>query len=292
MLQSMTGFGRASAQLEEVVVQVEIKALNARQTDIRFKLPTVYRDEELQMRKAIQQQAFRGKIDVVIERKDAQGGDLSQGINQALFQRYRKQLLDLAPKLADDEAGLVASVLRLPNVVGTTQTELTEQETQKLREAFKDALADFMAFKRAEGKVMAADLAAHTQAIAAAILTIEKFEAERAVRMRARLDRLIEENSMGTAVDQSRLEQEVLFYIEKIDISEEKVRLDQLCKFFMEKLNDSDPEKGRRLNFIGQEMGREINTLGAKAYSSDIQRIVVGMKEELEKIKEQIANIV
>lgn len=288
----MTGFGRASAQLGEVVVQVEIKALNARQTDIRFKLPTVYRDEELQMRKLIQQQAFRGKIDVVIERKDAQGGDLSQGINQPLFQRYRKQLLDLAPALANDEAGLVASVLRLPNVVGTAQTDLTDQETKKLRAAFKEALVDFMAFRHTEGESLAAVLASHTQSIANEIPIIEGFEADRAVRMRARLDRLIEENAKGTVVDQSRLEQEVLFYLEKIDISEEKVRLDQHCKFFMEKLNDSDPEKGRRLNFIGQEMGREINTLGAKAYSSDIQRIVVGMKEELEKIKEQLANIV
>lgn len=288
----MTGFGRASAQLGEVVIQVEIKALNARQTDIRFKLPTVYREEELQMRTLVQQQAFRGKIDVLIERKDAQGGDLSQGINQPLFQRYRKQLLSLAPALADNEAGLVSAILRLPNVVGSTETELTEEELGKLHEAFNAAFADFLAFRHSEGKSLAEDLGAHAGSIAAAIPEIEEFEATRATKMRARLNRLIEENATGTAVDQNRLEQEVLFYLEKIDISEEKVRLDQHCKFFMEKLHDEDPEKGRRLNFIGQEMGREINTLGAKAYSSDIQRIVVGMKEDLEKIKEQIANIV
>jgi len=128
----MTGFGRASAHAGEVVVHVEIKALNARQTDIRFKLPSVYREEELGMRTKLQQQAFRGKIDVLIERKDAQGGDLSQGINQPLFKRYREQLLTLAPGLANNEAGLVASVLRFPNVVGTTETELTEEESQKL----------------------------------------------------------------------------------------------------------------------------------------------------------------
>jgi len=288
----MTGFGRASAQQGEVVIQVEIRALNARQTDIRFKLPTVYREEELQMRTLLQQQAFRGKIDVLIERKDAQGGDLSQGINQALFQRYRKELLSLAPGLANDEAGLVASILRLPNVVGSADTVLTEAETIKLREAFGLALKDFLAFRHAEGKSLANDLAQHAIAIETAIPAIAEFEVTRAAKMRARLDRLIEENATGSAVDQNRLEQEVLFYLEKIDISEEKVRLDQHCKYFMEKLEDSDPEKGRRLNFIGQEMGREINTLGAKAYSSDIQRIVVGMKEELEKIKEQIANIV
>ena len=292
MLQSMTGFGRASAHAGEVVVHVEIKALNARQTDIRFKLPSVYREEELGMRTKLQQQAFRGKIDVLIERKDAQGGDLSQGINQPLFKRYRQQLLELAPGLSANEAGLVASVLRFPNVVGTTETELTEVETIKLRQAFEAALSDFLAFRHTEGKSLTADLSLHSTAIAEAIPKLEKFEAARSVKMKKRLKRLVEENATGTAVDQNRLEQEVLFYLEKIDISEEKVRLAQHCEFFMEKLTDKDPEKGRRLNFIGQEMGREINTLGAKAYSSDIQRIVVGMKEELEKIKEQIANIV
>ncbi len=288
----MTGFGRASAQVGEVVVQVEIRALNARQTDIRFKLPSVYRESELSMRTSLQQQAFRGKIDVLIERKDAQGGDLSQGINQPLFQRYRKQLISLAPGLADDEAGLVASVLRLPNVVGTTETELTEEENEKLLEAFGVALNDFLAFRHTEGKSLSTDLALHAEAIANSIPELADFEATRSTKMRKRLERLIDENLTGTAVDQNRLEQEVLFYLEKIDISEEKVRLRQHCTFFLEKLNDADPEKGRRLNFIAQEMGREINTLGAKAYSSDIQRVVVGMKEELEKIKEQIANIV
>jgi uncharacterized protein (TIGR00255 family) len=288
----MTGFGRASAQVGEVVVQVEIRALNARQTDIRFKMPMVYRELESPMRTLLQQQAFRGKIDVLVERKDAQGGDLSQGINQPLFQRYRKQLIALAPALADNEAGLVASVLRLPNVVGTTETELTEIETEKLQEAFNVALQDFLAFRHSEGESLTADLALHANAIADAISGLEAFEAIRIAKMRKRLERLIEENLTGSAVDQSRLEQEVLFYLEKIDISEEKVRLGQHCIFFIEKLEDSDPEKGRRLNFIAQEMGREINTLGAKAYSSDIQRVVVGMKEELEKIKEQIANIV
>ena len=292
MLQSMTGFGRGSAQVGEVVLQVEIRALNARQTDIRFKLPSVYREHELAMRTSLQQQAFRGKIDVLIERKDAQGGDLSQGINQPLFQRYRKQLISLAPGLADDEAGLVASVLRLPNVVGTTETELTKAENEKLQEAFGIALKDFLAFRHSEGESLSADLALHAKAIASSIQGLEDFEAVRITKMRKRLERLIEENLTGTAVDQNRLEQEVLFYLEKIDISEEKVRLAQHCTFFLEKLTDDDPQKGRRLNFIAQEMGREINTLGAKAYSSDIQRIVVGMKEELEKIKEQIANIV
>ncbi len=292
MMQSMTGYGRGRGTTPEVAVTVEIRALNSRQTDIRFKAPALYRDEELSLRNQLQNNAYRGKIDVLIERKDAHGGDLNEGINEALYHRYHQQLLRLSPSLADDPGGLATAILRLPNVVGVTDEELQNTEREALHSAFAEALADFIAFRQNEGAALQADLVSQVAAIAAAIPRIESFEQTRQEKMRARLARTIADNLNASAVDQNRLEQEVVYYLEKIDISEEKVRLSQHCSFFLEKVADDDVEKGRRLNFISQEMGREINTLGAKAYSSDIQRQIVGMKEALEKIKEQIANIV
>lgn len=288
----MTGFGRGSAKVGEISVNVEIRALNSRQTDIRLKAPQLYREEEVALRNLLQSAAHRGKFDVSIERKDSSGGDVEQGINDKLFHRYRAHLLRLTPEMVSDPAGLTTAILRLPNVVGSIDDELEPKEQQALHEAFSIALYDFIAFRTAEGKVLEADLITNVNAISEAIPAVEQHEAIRQNKMKARLQRLIEENLSASAVDQNRLEQEVVYYLEKIDISEEKVRLAQHCSYFIEKLQDDDPEKGRRLNFIAQEMGREINTLGAKAYSSEIQRLVVGMKDGLEKIKEQIANIV
>ena len=292
MMQSMTGFGRGGGRTEGVAVSVEIRALNSRQPDVRFKLPQLYRSLEIQLRNRLQESTKRGKIDVTVERRGLDGSDLDQEINRALYTRYSRELVELTPALADDPGALATAVLRLPNVVGAPAAEVADDEAAAVVDAFDAALADFVSFRQAEGEALRKDLLTHVLAISESIPRVEQYEADRQVRMRQRLERLIEENASGTAVDQNRLEQELLFYLEKMDISEEKARLAQHCEFFQEKLNDDELEKGRRLNFIGQEMGREINTLGAKAYSSDLQKVVVHMKEELEKIKEQLANAV
>ena len=292
MIQSMTGFGRGAARHGETVISVEVRGVNARQNDVRIKLPPRYRDAEPGLRAELQEHARRGKVDVTVERRDASGAEGAAEINAALFARYRDRLVALTPAIADDPAGLAQAVLRLPGIVGESGSEFSAGERAALGEAFAAALRDFVAFRRAEGEALGADLAGHARAIAAAIPAVEAFEAERKARMRQRLARLVDENLAGTPVDQNRLEQEVVFYLEKIDIAEEKQRLAQHCDFFLENLADPEEEKGRRLNFIAQEMGREINTLGAKAYSSDIQRVVVAMKESLEKVKEQLANVV
>lgn len=289
----MTGFGRSSASTGELVIGVEIRALNAKQSDIRIKAPGLYREEEINLRTTLQQRAGRGKIDVTIERKDAQGSDLDQEINEPLFRRYLTQLRRLSSAQGQaDDVQLTPAILRLPNVVGAATGTLTAAEREALHKAFDAALADFLSFRETEGAALATDLLKHVGAIERRLPQVETFEQQRGEVVRARLERLIDEHLQESDADRSRLEQEVLYYLEKMDVTEEKVRLAQHCHFFREKLEDEAIEKGRRLNFIAQEMGREINTLGAKAYSADIQRLVVEMKDALEKIKEQVANVV
>ncbi len=288
----MTGFGRATAQNDRFAITVEVRAVNARQADARVKLPSAYRDEEPALRQLLQQASARGKVDAVVERRSASGAALESGINAALYAELKRQLSEIEPALARDPVALATVVLRLPNLVGASEEPADEAEVTMLHEVFEEALSAFVGFRQNEGEALAADIAARVTTIGEAIHDLEVFEEERQEKMRERLTRLIDEKLTGSAVDRSRLEQEVLFYLEKMDISEEKARLRQHCVFFAESLADDDLEKGRRLSFIAQEMGREINTLGAKAYSSKIQRVVVGMKDELEKVKEQLANAV
>ena len=286
----MTGFGRASRPVRAGQLTVEIRSVNARQSDIRIKLPTSLRDAEHALRQRLLDVTARGRIEVTVERQGARGYAEAPGINPGLYRMYREQLLALEPSLASDPGALAAAVLRLPNVVGTEDESVDPAEHDALAGAVEEALAEFVRFRKTEGEALAADLAAHVAAIQAALPDVEAHEPARADQMRRRLETLVADQATGTAVDRGRLEQEVLFYLEKTDISEEKARLRQHCAFFLESIADADEEKGRRLGFIAQEMGREINTLGAKAYSSPIQRTVVHMKDELEKIKEQLAN--
>ncbi len=287
----MTGFGRASRQVGPNLLSVEIRAVNARQSDIRFKLPSGLRDAEHSLRQRLQDAAPRGRIEVLVERRGLNAGH-GPGINVSLYHQYRQQLLALEPEFLRDGAALASAILKLPNVVGTEDDTADPAELSILHELFEEGIEDFMRFRKTEGEALATDLAAHVTSIQEALPEVEKHEPLRSQQMRQRLEHLVDEQLTGTAVDRSRLEQEVLFYLEKIDISEEKARLRQHCTFFLESMLDAEPEKGRRLGFIAQEMGREINTLGAKAYSSNIQRTVVHMKDELEKIKEQLANAV
>ncbi len=293
MVYSMTGFGGALGRYNATVVSVEIRGVNARQPDVRFKLPAIYRELEPGLRATLQTAVLRGKVEVTIERKDAQGGSLDEGINEPLFRRYYDQLIALNPGSERAPATLTAAVLRLPNVVGLVESALEGGEVEVVEASFAEAITDFLAFREAEGGAIAEALRGHATTIQEALPGVVAHEAEREVRMRQRLERLVEDKLHGTAVDRQRLEQEVVYFLDKMDIAEEKARLAQHCTFFLEKLDDGgEVEKGRRLNFIAQEIGREINTLGAKAYSSDMQRVVVHLKDELEKIKEQLANVV
>lgn len=294
MLLSMTGFGRVSRTYQDKTVTVEVRALNSKQTDVRLKYPPSYRPLEHELRKLIVERAERGKMDALLEVSSEEGGG-DAPINKALFRSYYKQLQELQQQLGvaqADEAGIIQGILRIPNVVGSNTEALTDEEYAFVRETVDQAMTQFTAFRRTEGAVMEADLRLRIKNISAALDEINPHEIERIDKLRQRLKQNLEEFLGKDNVDENRFEQEIIFYLEKIDITEEKVRLAQHLKYFVEQLDNDKTVKGRKLAFITQEIGREINTLGAKAYSSTIQRLVVQMKDELEKIKEQVANAV
>ncbi len=295
MLLSMTGFGRASQLLQEKTISVEIRALNSKTTDIRLKLPFDFKEKDVLIRKIVTEKAERGKIDVIISIQNIQGEDAGNNVvNVELFKKYYRQLKELNDELGAPVHNLTEAVMRLPNVVAAQEdAAMTDPEWEAIQAATTAAMDDFNRFRANEGAVLEAELRLRTTNIQKNLTDIIPHEAERIAKVRQRLQQSLEDFLGRDNVDENRFEQEVLFYLEKMDITEEKVRLDQHCKYFIEQLDDDTlVSKGRQLNFISQEMGREINTLGAKAYSSDIQRLVVQMKDELEKIKEQLANAV
>jgi uncharacterized protein (TIGR00255 family) len=291
MLLSMTGYGRVSHPYGDKTINVEIRSLNSKYTDIRVKIPQHYREKEHELRRLISDKAQRGKLEIAIELGSAEGGD-AYGLNEALFRKYHQELSRLAQELGMRQGDMLQAILRLPNVVGTAADAIDEQEWQAVLETIDAAMAAFNSFRAAEGAAMEADLRMRLAQIIELLDQLDDREQERIDRLRQRMRQSLEEHLGKDKVDDNRFEQEILFYLEKIDITEEKIRLAQHCKYFQEELAKPQMTKGRKLSFISQEMGREINTLGAKAYSSDIQRAVVEMKDDLEKIKEQVANIV
>jgi uncharacterized protein (TIGR00255 family) len=288
----MTGYGRAINTFDSKVIMVEIRSLNSKFTDIRLKIPPGFRDKEHTFRRLINEHVERGKIDLTIEIKSLRGEDEGFGLNAPLFKRYFIELSRLADELNASKEGLIQAILKIPNVVMTEEVEIDEQEWQAVETTLKNALKNYDEFRKAEGMAMEEDLRLRVNNILTFLKEINPFETERIELMRNRLRQNLEEFINKENIDENRFEQEVIFYLEKIDITEEKVRLEQHCNFFLEQLNTDSTSKGRTLSFISQEMGREINTLGAKAYSADIQRLVVRMKDDLEKIKEQVANSV
>ncbi|MFK7981831.1 MAG: YicC/YloC family endoribonuclease [Saprospiraceae bacterium] len=291
MVLSMTGFGRAEANHSTKEILVEIRSLNSKFTDIRLKIPQNYKEKEVQIRKLVSDKVERGKIEVSMEIRSPEG-DEDFSLNVPLFKRYFKELSGLSDEFGITSEGLVPAILRLPNVVGADIGTLDTQEWNQAKEAILSAVKAFNKFRADEGKAMETDLRLRINNIQTYLGDIPPFEQERVVKLRTRLMKNLEENFSKEKVDQNRFEQEVIYYLEKMDITEEKVRLGQHCKYFLEQVDAKDAQKGRKLSFISQEIGREINTLGAKAYSSDIQRLVVKMKDDLEKIKEQVANAV
>ncbi len=291
MVLSMTGFGRAEASYSNKEILVEIRSLNSKFTDIRLKIPQNYKEKEVQIRKLVSDNVERGKIEVSMEIRSPEG-DEDFSLNVPLFKRYFKELSSLSKELEINNEGLIPAILRLPNVVGADVGTIEAEEWLQASSAILNAVKAFNNFRSDEGKAMETDLLLRVNNIQTYLGEIAPFESDRVVKLRERLMKNLEENFSKEKVDQNRFEQEVIYYLEKMDITEEKVRLGQHCKYFIEQINAKDAQKGRKLSFISQEIGREINTLGAKAYSSDIQRLVVKMKDDLEKIKEQVANAV
>ncbi len=290
MLLSMTGYGRSSKNFEKRTITVELRAVNSKTTDLRLKLPLDFKDKEIILRKLITDKGERGKIDVQISIESNMDKDNS-GINQSLFKRYYREIQKLNEELGNTGGNFTEAVLRIPNVVTGDTDGINDEEWEEIEQVVNEAFEQFNAFRLAEGKAHEDDLRERTNGILVNLLKISPFETDRINKMKQRLRQNLEEFWGRDNVDENRYEQEILFYVDKMDITEEKIRLEQHCKYFIDQLDNNLTSKGRQLNFITQEMGREINTLGAKAYHSEIQHLVVGMKDELEKIKEQIANV-
>lgn len=289
MLYSMTGYGRVQKPFRDKIIAAEIRSLNSKYSDLRLKIPQHYREKEGDLRRLITDGTHRGKIDFSLEIRSTSGAE-EYSLNQALFKKYFQELTRLQEELGTGTSDLVSAILKLPNVVDTNTQELDPEEWQTVQEVAEDILKKIQEFRAIEGAVIEADMLKRVELIEEGLEQLPAFEEERTEKMRQRIYQNLEEYLSKDNIDENRFEQEVLYYLEKMDITEEKVRLAQHCKYYKEVLQNNKVQKGRKLSFISQEMGREINTLGAKAYSSDIQKIVVSMKDELEKIKEQVAN--
>jgi uncharacterized protein (TIGR00255 family) len=290
MLYSMTGFGRATRSIAEKSIIAEVRSLNSKFNDLRFKVPSNFKEREHEFRRVITDRTQRGKIDAIVEVKSLAGED-GYTINGSLFRKYYREIRAISEELGIEHGDIVQTILRIPSVVATEEGELTDGEWEAIMAVVHEALDQFDHFRQTEGAMLEGELRDRIGNIRELLQKIAPYETERTDRMRQRLRQNLDEFLGKENVDENRFEQEVLFYLEKMDVTEEKVRLEQHCLFFLEQLDMKVPMKGRKLSFISQEMGREINTLGAKAYSSEIQRLVVTMKDELEKIKEQVANV-
>lgn len=285
----MTGYGRVSRNYRDKNIIVEIRSLNSKFTDLRLKAPQHYKEKEPDIRKVLTERLERGKIDFTLEIISSTGED-GFALNVPLFKRYITELRQLGEELKVETGDLMLAVLRLPNVVASASDQIEEQEWDNVYASIMEAIEQFESFRASEGKVLQEELHSRILLIQDNLEKVAPLEGERVVRMRQRLHQNLEDSLGKEKIDENRFEQEIIHYLEKLDITEEKVRLAQHCKYFIEELTQPGTQKGRKLSFISQEIGREINTLGAKAYSSEIQRLVVVMKDELEKIKEQVAN--
>ncbi len=287
----MTGFGRVVEQFKDWSITLEIKSLNSKLSDVRFRLPLRYREKEIEMRSIILDKGIRGKFEATLDVSGKDNGQL-YAINHDLFKLYYNDLKELANDLNFSSDSFVSDILQIQGVVDVAQIGIEEEEWNFLSQLTIKAVKALNDYRASEGNAMLKDFDKRVSNISNFLKEIEQFEGGRVEKVKQRIKQSLEENIRKENIDENRFEQELIFYLERLDINEEKVRLTQHCKYFLEVLNSNDLQIGRKLTFIAQEMGREINTIGSKAYSSDIQRIVVKMKDELEKIKEQAANIV
>ena len=289
MQKSMTGFGKAEVAANGKTFTAEIRSLNSKQLDLSLRTPAAYRELENEIRSLVSKRVVRGKVDLSISVASTEVATASR-IDKPLFAAYIKQMneaLAYAGVQVDDEA-IIPSVMKMPNVIQNDAVEASDDEKAAIMQAVEEAVEKLDAFRKQEGAILIADLLRRVDEIEQLRNAIIPFEAQRVEAVRQRIREGIEK--LGVEVDNNRLEQEMIFYIEKLDITEEKVRLENHCKYFRE-VADNEEQAGRKLGFIAQEMGREINTTGSKANQHDIQKLVVKMKDELEKIKEQVLNI-
>ena len=291
MIKSMTGYGLASIDHQNVKFAVEIKSLNSKFLELNLKLPKAFSDKELLLRTICSKEIERGKVNVSINIERGEEALKGATINAALLSKYYKELEAINIGLGANSSNLLQAVLNFPDVISYVDDEVSENDWTILNDTFIKALANFNQFRETEGSVLKADLELRIKNILSFFGQIEVLEPLRIPQIKARLNQFLEENVGKINVDQNRLEQELIYYIDKLDITEEKIRLRSHCDYFIETLKSKDAN-GKKLGFISQEIGREINTMGSKANDAPMQKHVIEMKDELEKIKEQTMNII
>ena len=283
MIKSMTGFGKATVDCGTKKVIVEVKSLNSKQLDINLRTPSIYKEKDIEIRNMIKNVYIY--FDNAEDEKDV-------AVNQSVVRQYYNQMLEVASSLGVEinKSELLQTIMRFPDTMQAKMEELDEEGWNCLKRAIEKALSDVDDFRIQEGKVLIADILKRIELIKSLSGEVPQFEKQRVITIKQRLQDKMKEWGEIKNIDENRLEQEIIYYLEKLDITEEKVRLANHCKYFVETV-EKEEAPGRKLGFIAQEIGREINTMGSKANDHDIQKLVVRMKDELEKIKEQSLNV-
>ncbi|NOX46854.1 MAG: YicC family protein [Chlorobi bacterium] len=290
MIKSMTGFGKTECECQDRKIVIEIKSLNSKQLDVNMRIPNGYREKELAFRTLISKNLKRGKVDFSISVENS-GGASNFSINKALALKYYREMQSLSEEIGENgNVDYLSVVMRLPDVMMSEKEEVKEDEWKLLFDAVERAIGKLDVFRVEEGQNLFTDLSKRTEKIMELLVQVDPYEKRRIENLKVKIKRDLYELTDKDNIDKNRFEQELVYYIDKLDITEEKVRLKKHCEYFLETMDEA-VSQGKKLNFIGQEMGREINTMGSKAGDANIQKIVVQMKDELEKIKEQLFNI-
>lgn len=282
----MTGFGKANVSLKGKKIIVEARSVNSKGLDANFRLPNSYRERENEIKNFLSEKLRRGKVDLSVS-VDSAVEEKSIAINKKAFRNHHKELKSLCRELKIDDEEILLAILRMPDVMKPEKEILDEKEWKTMLSAIGKAIGELDKFRSSEGKSLEKDLRKRIAIIAALLEQVEKMDAERIPAVKEKIRKQVA--VLTDKIDQNRFEQEIIYYAEKIDITEEKIRLKTHCDYFLKTMNEE--ECGRKLNFISQEIGREINTIGSKANDAEIQKTVVQMKDELEKIKEQLNNV-
>jgi uncharacterized protein (TIGR00255 family) len=286
----MTGYGRAEKTIAGKSYLIELRSLNGKQYDIRLTMPALLKPYEIEIRNILNEGLMRGSIECIIT-VSQNGSEKPVKLNKALIRAYYEPIAELSEELGLSQENILSTLLRMPDVVSTSNEVIPENEWHLFENILKEVIGDLNNHRKEEGKSMEDDLLARITNIELQQAAVAELEPQRRIKIKEGLQKVLEEHIGKENYDPNRLEQELIYYIEKIDISEEQVRLKNHCAYFKEVLNDNAIIKGKKLSFILQEIGREINTTGSKAYDADVQKCVVLMKDELEKAKEQILNV-
>jgi uncharacterized protein (TIGR00255 family) len=291
MLKSMTGYGLASTEFNNTKITVEIKSLNSKFLELILKLPRNFSEKETFLRNECSKLIERGKVNMAITlEKQSTENQTIDSLNVNLLKGYYKQLKKIADELGEKNSDILRQALQIPDVWASQSNEFNEEEWKMVCKTFESAIENFNNFRSDEGKTLTKDLSQRIQGILSSIAEVEKFEIDRVPVIKEKLNQFLSDAVGAENIDTNRLEQELVYYIEKLDITEEKIRLKSHCDYFLQVMSEKE-SNGKKLGFISQEIGREINTMGSKANDANIQKIVVQMKDELEKIKEQLLNI-